>query len=190
MADLADDRLAPGFLVAPPTLGDPNFDRSVVLLAVNEPGGSMGFVINRQSDMMLKSLLAELEIPTRVKDRPVLVGGPVSSFSGFVLYEHPENLPLAPGIEVSPTISISPSREILEKGARGELPGRFELLLGYAGWAPDQLETELMHGSWLHAAFDPELLFDVHIESRWDEAYRRLGVAPYGFITVPGGAQA
>ncbi len=185
-----DDRLAPGFLVAPPPLEDPNFDRSLVLLAAHESTGSMGFVVNRTSELSLHGLLKELDIRPSVDDRPVLIGGPVSGFSGFVLYEHAASAPLAPGIEVSPTISVSPSRELLEAAAHGTLKGRWELLLGYAGWAQEQLESELQRGSWLHAAFDPELLFDVALEQRWEEAYARLGIEPFGFMMVPGGAQA
>lgn len=185
-----DDGLAPGFLVAPPPLEDPNFDRSLVLLAVHESSGSMGFIVNRPSDIMLHALLGELGIAPAVADRKVLLGGPVSGFSGFVLYEHPEGGALAPGLSITPGVSISPSRELLEMGAKGALPGRFDLLLGYAGWAPLQLEAELERGSWLHAEFDPELLFDVAVDRRWDETYERLGVSPAGFITVPGGAQA
>lgn len=184
------DRLAPGFLLAPPPLSDPNFDRTLVLLAVHEPGGSMGFIVNRPSEIRLHQLLKELEIDPIVADRSVLIGGPVSGFSGFVLYEHDEGRPLGPGIEVSTSISVSPSRELLEAGARGDLPGRFELLLGYAGWAPLQLEGELERGAWLHAPFDPELLFDVPMDTRWQETYDRLGISPDGFINVPGGAQA
>lgn len=182
--------LSPGFLVAPPPLSDPNFDRSVVLLAAHEDEGSMGFIINRPSEMKLHELLKELEIAPTVADRTVLIGGPVSGSSGFVLYEHPENDPLAPGIEVSPTISLTPSREVLEAAALGKLSGRFELLLGYAGWAPQQLDEELTRGSWLHAPFDAELLFDVPMSQRWEETYARLGVNMLGYINVPGGAQA
>jgi putative transcriptional regulator len=188
--DTLNDRLAPGFLVAPPPLEDPNFDRTLVLLAAHEPTGSMGFVVNRTSDLSLHGLLKELDIRPIVADRPVLLGGPVSGFSGFVLYEHDENRPLAPGIEVSPTISVSPSRELLEAAARGDISGRWDLLLGYAGWGEEQLESEVERGSWLHAPFDPELLFDVDVSQRWDEAYARLGIEPFGFVMVPGGAQA
>jgi putative transcriptional regulator len=187
---MTSDKLAPGFLLAPPPLSDPNFDRSLVLLAVHESGGSMGFIVNRPSEIKLHQLLKELEIAPIVDDRSVLIGGPVSGFSGFVLYEHDDGRPLGPGIEVAPSISVSPSREILEAGARGDLPGRFDLLLGYAGWAPQQLEAELERGSWLHAPFDPELLFEVPMDQRWQETYARLGVSPSGFINVPGGAQA
>jgi putative transcriptional regulator len=71
-----NDGLAPGFLVAPPPLDDPNFDRSLVLLAVHEPSGSMGFIVNRPSDIMLHALLNELGIKPNVVDRRVLIGGP------------------------------------------------------------------------------------------------------------------
>lgn len=190
MVDLSDDRLAPGFLLAPPPLEDANFDRSVVLLAVHDDSGSMGFVINRASDIHLHSVFEDLELPATNPNQRVLAGGPVSGYAGFVLYEHEANQPLSPGLEISSTLSISPSRDVLEAASRGELIGRFELLLGYAGWGPGQLEAEMERGFWLHARFDEELLFDIQLEERWDEAYRRLGVHPYGFISVPGGAKA
>lgn len=185
-----EHNLAPGFLVAPPSLEDRNFRNTVVLLAGHDDDGSMGFVINRPAEVSFLSLLKELSIEGSVADRPVLIGGPVSSFSGFVLYVHPPESPLAPGIRVSSTLSISPSRELLEKAAQGALPGRFELLLGYAGWGPGQLDQELHRGGWLHAPFDVELLLDVPVGERWDEVYQRLGVSPAGFMNVPGGAQA
>ncbi len=187
---LSSEKLAPGFLIAPPPLSDPNFDRSLILLAAHEATGSMGFVINRHSDLSLHQLLTDLEIKTTIDDKQVFLGGPVNGFSGFVMYEHDIARPLGPGIAVSEHISISPARDVLEAGARGELPGRFELLLGYAGWSADQLDEELGRGAWLHSAFDPELLFEVPVEHRWDEAYRRLGSAPYNYVNVPGGAQA
>lgn len=190
MTSTLDDHLAPGFLVAPPTLEDPNFERSLVLLAAHETTGSMGFVVNRTSETSLHELLRELEIEPKVDDRPVLLGGPVSGFSGFVLYEHEENTPLVPGIEISPSISVSPSRELLEAAARGEIEGGWELILGYAGWAAEQLEEELASGGWLHASFEPGLLFDTQSEQRWDEAYAHLGVHAMAFMMVPGGAQA
>lgn len=184
-----NDKMAPGFLIAPPSLGDPNFDRTVVLLAVHEEDGAMGFVVNRTAELTLHQLLGELEIKPAIDDRPVLVGGPVSGFSGFVLYTHEEGQPRAPGIEITPTLSVSPSRELLEEAATGALE-RFELLLGYAGWAPGQLEGELERGGWLHAEFDPDLLLNVPVEQRWEEIFARLGVSPAGFMMVPGGAQA
>jgi putative transcriptional regulator len=188
--DSAPDGLAPGFLLAPPPLLDPNFERSLVLLAAHESDGAMGFILNRAAPHRLHALLQELDITTTVRDQRVLMGGPVSLTSGFVLYEHAPRQPVGPGIEVTATLSVTPSRDVLELAARGGLPGRFDLFLGYSGWAPDQLEGELRRGAWLHAPFDNELVFDVPLDRRWEEAYARLGVHPGGFVSVRGGAQA
>lgn len=181
---------APGFLLAPPSLMDPNFDRSVVLLASHEDGGATGFIINRPGRFQLHALLDDLSLTPTIKDRDVLIGGPVQSFSGFVLYEHPAHRPAGPGMSISPTISISPSRDVLEQAVQGRLHGRFELLLGYAGWGAGQLDDEIASGGWLPVDFDPELLFDVDVDARWDELYARLGIDPGEMISVPGGAQA
>ncbi|MBM4279396.1 MAG: YqgE/AlgH family protein [Deltaproteobacteria bacterium] len=186
------EALAPGFLIAPPPLSDRNFDRSLVLLAAHESdGGSLGFILNRVAPWRLHELLEDLEIADRgVDDRDVLMGGPVSRASGFVLYEHSAGSPAGDGLEITATLSVTPSRDVLELAARGRLPGRFDLLLGYAGWAPHQLEGELRRGAWLHLPFDPELVFDVPVAERWDEVWARQGLDPAGFIAVRGGAQA
>ena len=181
---------APGFLLAPPSLTDPNFGRSVVLLAAHEGSGAMGFVINRPGKIQLHALLEDLSMKPSIEDRQVLIGGPVQGFSGFVLYEHPADEPAGPGITISPTVSVSPSRDVLEKAVQGQLSGRFELLLGYAGWGAGQLDHELDHGGWLHTEFDPEILFDVVVDDRWCELYDRIGIDVGALISVPGGAQA
>ena len=190
MSDADHQRLAPGFLVAPPPLSDPNFDHSVVLLTSHESSGSMGFIINKASSLQLHALLEDLDITPTVADRVVLVGGPLKGSSGFVMSEHEARKPNGPGIEVSPTISISPSLDVLAQACAGKHSRRFELLLGYAEWAPNQLNAELERGDWLQADLDPELLFDVVVAKRWDEVWARLGVNPFGFMAVRGGAQA
>ena len=189
-ADPTTEAPQPGFLIAPPTLQDPNFKEAVVIICVQESEGAMGFVLNRPAGLQLHSILKDLEIDPKVKDREVLAGGPVSNYAGFVLYEHPEGEPLAPGLFVSNTVSISPSLEVLEKAALDQMPGRFELLLGYAGWGPGQLESELKRGGWLHCDFEPALLFDVPVDKRWEEIFSRMGFSPVAFMNVPGGAQA
>lgn len=187
---LLDDKVAPGFLVAPPAMGDANFEHTLVLMTLHDDSGSLGFVVNRPSPVQLHTLLKELEIPALAPDRTVLVGGPVSGASGFVLYEHPAGQPLASGMQVSETLSLTPSKDVLAAAARGELRDRYELLLGYAGWGPGQLVQEIERGSWLHLPFEQRLVFDVDLARRWEEAYRMVGVNPLGFVNVPGGAQA
>jgi putative transcriptional regulator len=188
--DVTDDRLAPGFLVAPPPMGDPNFDHTVVLMAVHDEEHSLGFVVNRRSTVMLHALLKELDITPLTEDKPVLSGGPVGETTGFVLYEHAPQQPAGNGMQLAPGLSLSPSKEVLVSAVRGQLTGRFELILGYAGWGPGQLLEELRRGSWLHAGFDHAMLWDVAMENRWEEMFARLGINPMGFMNVPGGALA
>ena len=185
-----NDKLIPGFLVAPPPMDDPNFDHTLVLMAMHDENGSLGFVINRKSNLSLHTLLKDLEIIPLTADRPVLLGGPVSGSTGFVLYEHEADKPLSTGVEVTSRLSLSPSKEVLTAAARGQLPGRFELILGYSGWGPGQLSSEIQRGSWLYSDFDHALTFDVALEQRWEEAYNRLGFSPMAFQNVPGGARA
>ena len=188
--DFNNTNSAPGLLIAPPSLQDPNFKEAVVVVCVNESEGAMGFILNRPSDLKLHEILKDLEIDPKIGDRKVLAGGPVSNYAGFIMYEHEEGSPLAPGIEITKSVSITPSLEVLQKAALNEIPGRFELLLGYAGWGPGQLDNEMKRGGWLHCDFEAELLFDVPIEKRWEEIFSRLGVSPMAFMTVPRGAQA
>jgi putative transcriptional regulator len=127
----------------------------------------------------------------RRRPPPVWNGGPVHGEAGHVLYEHDLGGAVAPGMRVTPTLSLSPSRAALEAAAQGQLSGRFALILGHAGWGKGQLERELNEGTWLHAAFEASLLFEVSVDSRWRTAYAQLlGVDPGEVMTVKGGAQA
>lgn len=150
----------------------------------------MGFIISRYTNLSFYELMQDLNIKPKVRDRKVIFGGPIARNSGYLLYEHEKDKPLASGLYLSDTMSISPSKDLLEVAAAGELPGRFELILGYSGWGPGQLESEVASGGWLHTPFFPEVVFDVAIDERWNYAYTHFGLTPFGFISVPGGAQA
>lgn len=182
--------IAPSLLAAPPTLRDGNFKNAIVAVAMHQDEGAMGFIINRQSNLSFHELLADLSIEAKIPDQRVFYGGPVSRSSGFILYEHEENNPVTMGLALSNTISISPSRDLLEEAAAGKLPGRFELILGYAGWGPGQIETELTQGTWLHTPLYAEVLFSVPLSERWNHVYTQIGISPFAFMNVPGGAQA
>lgn len=185
------NEMTPSLLVAPPRLLSPPFDESVIVLAAEENDAFTGFIVNRPIGITINSLLSTpFENDSIILDRPVLFGGPAAKNSGFVLYEHKRRSPLAPGFHISRTLSITPARSILDDGVNGLLPGRFDLLLGCAFWTKKQLFKELARGDWLHLPFSPDLLFDVPPDERWEQAYKKLGFAPYAFIQVPGGAQA
>ncbi|MEO7328924.1 MAG: YqgE/AlgH family protein [Minicystis sp.] len=188
-------QLAPGFLIASPPLGDPNFDRTVVLLALHGESGALGFVVNRASSMTLGELLtvAGYKDTAAGDGAPVYVGGPVQPSSGWILCIDPSLDPegngvIAVGDRVRVTSSRSAfdelARDIAALGADGVDPKRRTVLLGYSGWGPGQLEGEIAAGAWLPVPLDEGVLFDVALSQRWEKAYAILGLTPAGMISM------
>ncbi|MFI5308030.1 MAG: YqgE/AlgH family protein [Polyangiales bacterium] len=175
-------QLAPGFLVAAPSLLDPNFKRTVVMLVEHRPEGSLGFVINRPAELELRSMLKQLGLPERDSPRvrsPVLVGGPVLPERGWVVFEH--GSVAASGedvVRISDHLAVSASREMLEALVGEDGPERILLVLGYAGWDPGQLDAEIAQGAWIPVDFDERILFDTPFDERWGGALRILGIDP------------
>ena len=175
--------LAPGFLIASPPLGDPNFDRTVVLLAVPNDDGAFGFVVNRPAPLTLGELLEQADYEHGHDDATMVwVGGPVQPQSGWVLIEDPSLSGGDSVIEVGDKLRVSSSRSAFDQLAddvkEGRLADRRRLvMLGYSGWAPSQLEGEIARGAWLPVPLDDRILFDVDPEDRWEAAYKLLGLS-------------
>jgi putative transcriptional regulator len=167
-------------LIAMPTLADPNFWHTVVLVGVHsDDEGAFGLVVNRPLEIDLKDILDELGEPVPEGSFPqVLAGGPVEPSHGFVMYENPDAAPDESALRVEDRIAVSGSTETLGNLARGDFGGRYYLLLGYSGWYPGQLEREIEENSWLVAPLDTTILFDVPLEERWHAALRSIGVDP------------
>lgn len=178
--------LAPGFLIAAPPLGDPNFDRSVVLLAAHGPDGAFGWVINGRELMTLGELLVRAEVtenPPPMRGS-VRVGGPVSPEQVWIVYRADERFKDIEGqFQVGDGVTASASRKVLEAIAGGSVPESLLALVGYAGWAPSQLEHEIARGAWLPSNLEPSLVFDVPAERLWQAAYERAGVTPIAFTS-------
>ena len=178
--------LAPGLLVAAPPLGDPNFDRSVVLLASHGPEGAFGWIINGRELMTVPELLLRAEITDKLIAAPgaVRVGGPVSPEQVWLVYRTEEQLPDVDGqFEVGSGIMASASRKVLEAIARGHSPQSLVGLVGYAGWAPMQLENEIKSGAWLPTDVDAHIVFETPSSETWTRAYERVGTTPIAFTT-------
>jgi putative transcriptional regulator len=178
--------LAPGLLVAAPPLGDPNFDQSVVLLAAHGPEGAFGWVINGRDIMTIDELLVRAEItetPIDARGR-VRVGGPVAQEQVWLVYRTEDKIhDFEEQFDVGSGITASPSRKLLEAVAGGRAPSSLVGLVGYAGWAPAQLENEIRQGAWLPTDADASLVFDVPREEVWRSAYERVGATPMAFTT-------
>ena len=179
---VTESQLAPGLLLAMPQLVDPNFTRSVVLMIEHDARGSFGLVINNPSPIKAQALLKSLDMPWRGDaDEKVWAGGPVSPETGWVLHEPLPHLRATPGlgssgaVEVTAAITLSTSPENL-RAIAAHPPGRMRLLLGYSGWGPGQLASEMARGSWLCADPDPALIFDTPPDEIWERALATLGI--------------
>lgn len=170
--DMAIADIAPGLLVAVPQLNDPNFARTVVYLIAHSEEGAFGLVLNRLADVDLGTVCSELGIVTRARG-PVYMGGPVDVGRGFVLYRGPADDAAS---EVQPGVQLSGEPRVLSQLlARSD---SFRLYLGYAGWAPGQLEQEISAGAWLTVPARPEYLLDISVDELWARVIRDQGIDP------------
>lgn len=165
------------FLIAAPSLHDPNFSRGVTLICQHTADGAMGLMVNRLSDYRLGDVLEQMQIETALADvaaAPVLLGGPVQPERGFVLHD-PEG-EWDSTFRISAQLSLTTSRDILVAMAQGTGPARAVVALGYAGWTEGQLESELAENSWLTVPADTAIVFRTPIGERWQAAARLMGV--------------
>ncbi|HLU64934.1 MAG TPA: YqgE/AlgH family protein [Kofleriaceae bacterium] len=197
VVDLQEAELAPGLLVAMPHLLDPNFHRAVVLMIEHNEEGSFGLVVNRPSTMSVSALLGALDMNWRGDNSAVVwTGGPVMPTSGWVLHEpSPRVGPGAPtlqsGLENDGTVSFAPGIDLSTSPDKLRViadapPERTRFLLGYAGWGPGQLATEMARGSWLHADADADLIFETPSDFLWETTLRSLGVSPESLVQSSG----
>ena len=170
--------LAGQLLVAMPQMLDQRFARSVIYLcAHSEDAGAMGLVINKLlNSLTMGELFAQLDIsPSRIVDsRPVHFGGPVEAGRGFVLHtsDYSEDATLV----VDDNMAVTATLEILRAIGKGQGPRHSLFALGYAGWAPGQLDAEIQANGWLSVAADDDIVFDPDQDGKWRRALAKLGI--------------
>ena len=172
-------------LIAMPIMDDERFSRSVIYLCAHSSEGAMGIVVNRAAGSIdFPGLLVQLNIidkdhqinlPDSAEELKVLKGGPVETGRGFVLHSSDffikdATLPIDDGICLTATL------DILKAIASGTGPKQAILALGYAGWAPGQLENEIQHNGWLHCDADPDLIFGRNVEDKYMRALDKIGI--------------
>ena len=138
------------FLIAMPSLADPNFHRTVTLMCAHSEEGAMGIVINRPLDIKLTAVLDHMNIEATSPDAERGTGRPRRDLEG-----HP-----------------------VGHGHEGRGPERAVIALGYAGWGAGQLEHEVQQNAWLSGPADSRIIFDTPYEDRWTSAARLLGIDP------------
>ena len=165
----------------------PFFNHTLVLLIDHGDEGSFGFVVNRETDLGIQDVFKEVGVSGESASNvraPVMLGGPVSPESGWILYDA-EGVPRpATGqtITVGKGIACSASVELLERMARGDGPDTCAMILGYAGWGAGQLESEMKQGSWIPVDLDYDIVFETPVETRWEAALASLGIDPAHLI--------
>ncbi len=181
--------LAGQLLVAMPGMRDPRFSRSVVYMCAHNADGAMGLVINRVIETLtFPELLAQLGIDSTSVTSKIGVhfGGPVETGRGFVLhsadYVHDGTL------VVDERMALTATVDILRAIAAGQGPRRHLLALGYAGWGPGQLDSEILANGWLHVDADETLVFDGDLDSKWARAMAKIGIDPRMLADVAGHA--
>ncbi|MDH5300888.1 MAG: YqgE/AlgH family protein [Gammaproteobacteria bacterium] len=165
------------FLIAMPSLDDPNFYHSVTYICEHSEQGALGLVINRQTDISLGEVLSQMDLEwpeQSLADQIVLLGGPIEQERGFILHSPAGDWDSS--IRITDDLALTTSLDILEAISEGYRPDRLLITLGYAGWTAGQLEQEMVANAWLTGPADPKILFDLPIEQRWEAAARSVGV--------------
>jgi putative transcriptional regulator len=174
------DTLAGKLLVAMPGIGDPRFDRTVIVMCAHDAEHAMGVVINRPKDEVTLSDVLEhlgLEAEDGVAERSVLDGGPVRPDRGYVI--HSDDFAAGEATQdVAPGVRLTATRDVLEAVAGENAPHNFVLALGCAGWGAGQLEDELKHNAWLVVDFNNAIVFDEDHDDKWERAIKTLGFDP------------
>lgn len=161
-------------LIAAPTIGDPRFAHTVILMVRHDKEGAFGIVINRPvGERSIAELLegagdkaAEVSGTLRI-----FAGGPVEPELGFVV--HSAEYRRDGTIDVDGRVAMTASREVLRDIGQHRGPEKNLFALGYAGWGPGQLEGELARHDWFTAPEEPKLVFDDDRGNLWEEAMAR-----------------
>ncbi|HVG51853.1 MAG TPA: YqgE/AlgH family protein [Xanthobacteraceae bacterium] len=174
-------------LIAMPGMRDERFVRTVIYVCAHSDEGAMGIIVNKTAgDVDFPQLLVKLnvipeqeriQLPPDARAVTVLRGGPVETQRGFVLhssdyYMENSTLPIDDGVCLTATL------DVLKAIATGSGPAKAILALGYAGWAPGQLENEMRENGWLHCGADKDLIFGADVRKKYEQALLKIGVHP------------
>lgn len=165
------------FLIAMPSMGDPNFSKTVTYVCAHNDDGAMGIVINRPLEIDLGEVFKQMNIAgaePATTSQPVYQGGPVHRDRGFIIHNPAKDWEST--IQVTSELAVSTSRDILEAMGQGVGPDATLVALGYAGWGAGQLEQEMRQNAWLSGPASLDIIFHTPPEQRWQCAVAEMGV--------------
>ena len=166
-----NETLAGKLLVATSEMGDPRFGETVIYMVKDDDSGAMGLVINRpMAKGPIGDLLKSFGIESDASDREIILhyGGPVGQNQGFLL--HSDDVLLDDSTKVKDGVVMTADTRILQAIARGKGPRQYLFMVGYAGWAPGQLEAEIKENAWYVVSADKTFIFGTDAEKKWRQA--------------------
>ncbi len=183
------------FLIAMPQIADAYFANSVVFIAEHNARGTLGFMINRSSNLTLSRFFSEFSIQNaapKIAESLAHIGGPVEPERGFLLHRPQQNKAFKLSLKVNDSLAITSSRDALEALATKTVITDFMLMQGYTGWRSGQIEDEIKQNLWLvlkaDQTFISELIFKLPIEERFNAALEKLGISTLNFSGQSGNA--
>ena len=180
------DSLQDHFLIAMPSMKDGIFERAVIYICEHNADGAMGIIINLPVNISIDELLSqpvvadlddETAAPAEPKitiDEPVVKGGPVSEDRGFVL--HTAYPGFSSSLQINDDLMITSSLDVLATLGTNKQPDNYIVALAYSGWTKGQLEQEIADNSWLTINADENILFNVPVHQRWEQAVQKIGI--------------
>jgi putative transcriptional regulator len=171
--------LSDHFLIAMPNMADPMFARALVYVCEHGEHGAMGLIINKPSGVAMAQLFDQIDLPLEhplLMASSVFFGGPVQPDRGFVLHTPVCNWQSS--LQVTEDIALTTSKDVLIAVSENKGPERVLISLGYAGWSSGQLEEEIASNAWLTVPSNPEIIFSLPVEARYDAAMALLGFDP------------
>lgn len=163
--------LAGQLLVALPSLEDPRFTKTVIFMVAHSVRGASGLIVNRPlGDIPIAVLLKQAGLPDPAAKGTVKlhVGGPVEPTRISVL--HTDDFRGQETNVLGGGLAVTTQPDVLQAIAAGKGPRQARFFVGYAGWAPGQLEAEIRDGAWITVPADEAILFDEAYETKWDRA--------------------
>jgi putative transcriptional regulator len=167
-------------LVAAPTMIDPRFEKTVVVLCVHHGDGAMGIIVNRMHpNLKYQDMMVQIGLPKNVlaTSHPIIyAGGPVEGGRGFVL--HSTDWGEHSTLDIDGELGMTATIDVLKEIAAGKGPKQSLLSRGYAGWAPGQLEAEIQANGWMVTEADPSIIFSPDLATKWHRALHGMGIRP------------
>lgn len=176
------------FLVAMPAMEDPFFEKSVVYICQHDKEGAMGIVINKPSPVMMSLIFndANINIPKKLNQDWIMMGGPVQLDRGYVIHSPVGSWQNS--FLVNDNIALTTSRDVIESLAKPDVVNKAIISIGYASWQAGQLEQELAQNTWLTVPADEHILFDLPYAERYEATFAKIGIHSYSLMQGAGHA--